>query len=458
MNNLESTFRQNISKEGTKLVRLSKFNIKISILEFVEFISNYRTRLRKHFRGYKEIISYSNKYFYQENLQVMKIRGKPIDEVIKFSYVESTVEDEVYPNSNKKEVDFIISELYKLKEGEKEVSVGIITPHTNQQKLLVELISKLPESDYYYDNLQLKIMTFDTCQGEERDVIFYSMVASEHSDRLWGVFIKDLNNVDVEEDGQIKAQRLNVGFSRGKECLHFILSKPLVNFNGSIGEALRHYSYVLSEAKKEKAVAETDSASHMEPAVLNWFYQTNFWKDNSRIEGRVEFIPQFEIGKYLKQLDPTYSHPNYKVDFLVAYRSENGNEIKIIIEYDGFQEHFKDIDVINEYNYQNYYSDDDVYRQKVLESYGYKFIRINRFNAGENPVDTLNQRLAHMVNGKPNGNSLLHNIHTTIEGLQNGKMRECPKCKEVRNEPRILEIPSSSKDMEDSAGNVRDRK
>lgn len=91
--------------------------------------------------------------------------------------------------------------------------------------------------------LQLKIMTFDTCQGEERDIIYYSMVASPHSDKLWGVFIKDLSNVDIEEDGQIKAQRLNVGFSRAKECAHFVLSKPLEDFNGSAGEALRHYQY-----------------------------------------------------------------------------------------------------------------------------------------------------------------------------------------------------------------------
>jgi hypothetical protein len=127
--------------------------------------------------------------------------------------VQPTEEDEVYPNTNAKEVEFIIVELQKLKEeGTRSRRVGIITPHTNQQKLLVERINLLPERDYYLEKLKLKIMTFDTCQGEERDIIFYSMVASEHSDKLWGVFIKDLASVDIEEDGQIKAQRLNVGF------------------------------------------------------------------------------------------------------------------------------------------------------------------------------------------------------------------------------------------------------
>lgn len=429
LHTLEQSFRRNVSNETTKLVRLSKFNIKTSILEFFAFISNYETQLKKHFRGYKEIISYSNKFFYQEKLQVMKIRGKAIDDVLKFSYVEAGKEDEVYPNANIKEVEAIIAQLRLIKEEEQDVSVGIITPHTNQQKLLMEQINKLPERDYYFDNLKLKIMTFDTCQGEERDIIFYSMVATKDSDKLWGVFIKDLKNVDIEEDGQIKAQRLNVGFSRAKECMHFILSKPLDDYNGSIGDALRHYFYVLEEAKKERSVAETDARSQKEPEVLNWFYQTGFWKKNNEA---IEFIPQFEIGKYLKQLDPMYSHPHYKVDFLLVYRDARHKVHNIVIEYDGFQEHFKDTEVVNAHNYKDYYSDGDVYRQKVLESYGYKFLRINRFNVGENPIKTLDDRLARLVRDEPSDNSVLNSIHMTVEGLQNGAMKECPKCKEIR--------------------------
>ena len=430
LSGLEGSFKKHVSTEATKLVRLGKFNIKTSILEFFEFISNYNTQLIKHFRGYKEIISYSNKFFYTDSLQVMKIRGKVIDDVIKFTHLEPTAEDEIYPNTNMKEVEFIIEQLRDLKDRDVRMSVGIITPHTNQQKLLVEKINLLPERDYYFEELNLKIMTFDTCQGEERDIIFYSMVASKHSDRLWGVFIKDLSKVDIEEDGQIKAQRLNVGFSRAKECMHFILSKPLDGFTGAIGDALRHYLYTLEEARKERDVSEVDARSKKEPEVLNWFYQTNFWKNN---KDRVEFIPQFEIGKYLKQLDRTYTHPAYKVDFLLVYRDERQKEHKIVIEYDGFKEHFGDAEGVNEYNYGNYYSDDDVYRQKVLESYGYKFLRINRFNAGDNPIETLNNRISQLVKPDPIGNPLLQNIHETIEGLQNGNIKECPKCKEVRS-------------------------
>ena len=364
-------------------------------MEFFEYIVNFTTQLTKHFRGYREIISYSNKYFYKNSLQVMKIRGKAIDSVLKFTPIEHDGIAELIPNTNKLEIDFVISELQKIKDNNEYLSVGIITPHTNQQKLFMETISKSKDSDYFFDKLQLKIMTFDTCQGEERDIIFYSMVATKESDKLWGVFIKDLSTVDIEEEGKIKAQRLNVGFSRAKECMHFVHSKTIDEYTGSIGQALVHYDSVLENAKKEISPDDVDPKSPMENAVREWFYETSFYKEN---KDSLELKAQFKIGEYLKQLERTYNQPNYVVDFLLIYNDTDENtEHKIVIEYDGFQEHFKDLDTINEFNYKNYYSDQDVYRQKVLMSYGYKFLRINKFNLGSEPVQTLNLRLNNIV-------------------------------------------------------------
>lgn len=431
LNGIDNSFRKNVSKEGTKIVKLQKFNIKTSILEFFEFISNYNTQLRKHFRGYKEIISYSNKYFYQDSLQVMKIRGKPIEEVIKLHFVEQN-ESLGIPNTNINEVKYIINELLSLKKNNITASVGIITPHTNQQKLLLEEIRKIQESSYFFDEMRLKIMTFDTCQGEERDVVYYSMVATKEEDHLWGVFIKDLNLVDIEEDGKIKAQRLNVGLSRAKETINFVLSKPIDEFSGSIGDAIRHYQYTLEEAKKEHSPEETDQKSGMEKEVLNWFYQTTFWKQNMN-NGSTELLPQFEIGKYLRQLDGNYNHPNYKVDFLLVHKDSENKEHKIIIEYDGFDAHFINPDEVTKYNYQDYYSEGDLYREKVLESYGYKFLRINRFNIGENQVETLNERISSLVKERQLTNGFLENLHNRVNAIRNGQLKECPKCKQLRS-------------------------
>ena len=397
--NLKEVFLKNISTETDKLVRLEKFNIKVSILDFLGFINNYQTRLVKHFRGYRELISYSNKFLYKGSLQVMKVRGIPVSSVLKFTQVKHDGLEEVVKNTNVPEIDFIVSELRALKEQGKKCSVGIITPHTNQQRLLYEKISDLPESEYLFDTLKLKIMTFDTCQGEEMDIIFYSMVATEAEDKLNYVFITDLNNIDLDDDeGKIKAQRLNVGLSRAKECMHFVLSKPINQYTGTAKEFLQHYSNTLLEGQAELDSNAVDKKSQMEPLVLDWFYQTKFWEEN---KGAAEILPQFELGKYLKQLDKSYEHPNYRVDFLLVYDDNNGAQHKIIIEYDGFLEHFGDsMEMVDGSNYQEYYSPEDVYRQHVLEGYGYKFIRINKFNLGDNPISTLDSRIQEIVKKK----------------------------------------------------------
>ena len=44
-----------------------------------------------------------------------------------------------------------------------------------------------------------------------------------------------------------------------------------------------------------------------------------------------------------------------------------------------------------------YYSDKEVEKEKILESYGYQFLRINRFNLGQDPTVTIDQRLSELV-------------------------------------------------------------
>ena len=399
LNRLREVFIDTISDESTKLERLEKFNIKTSILDFFERISNYNIMLRKHFRGYREIISYSSKHFYDDGLQAIKIRAKPIEDVIRFTHIDHDGRAEIVENRNQLEIEAIVAEVERISRDEPDSTIGIITPHTNQQKLLVDAFSKHPDSEKLQKQHRLKIMTFDTCQGEERDIILYSMVANPASDKLWGIFIKDRKSVDLEEGGQIKLQRLNVGFSRAKERMHFYHSKPIEDFAGSIGEALQFYSKTLADAHLVPDASTTDPRSPMERKVLHWLQETAFFRAN---QWAIELQTQFPLGEYIKQLDKRYSHPKYVVDFLLVYTDAEKKQHKIIIEYDGFEFHFQDFGEVNEFNYAEYHTEDDVYRQKVLESYGYNFLRINRFNVGKDPVETLDRRLHALVKKKTN--------------------------------------------------------
>jgi very-short-patch-repair endonuclease len=424
-------FCRAIAPHTDTMNRLRMFNIKVSVLEFIERISNYNALLKKHFRGYPELISFSSKTFYQGQLQAVKIRGKRIEDVIRFTHVVADGRAEAVKNINSPEAEAVLKELRALAESDARPSVGIITPHTEQQALLVQLVNRQADAERLNEALDLKIMTFDTCQGEERDVILYSMVATGISDKLAYVFPKSLDNVE-EVDHVLRLQRLNVGFSRAKEQIHFFLSKPVEEFSGAIGKALQHFESVLQQARTAPGPADTDPKSPMEKKVLAWLNQTQLVQ---KFGHYVEIDAQYPIGEYLRQLDPTYQHPNYKVDFLLKI-SSGDKSVSIIVEYDGFKEHFTDLDEIDASNYGIYMKPEDVERQKVLESYGYRFLRLNRFNLGKDPVRTLDERISRMAqealqSAKPH--PLVDEVKQQTDGLANGEMRQCSVCHEVKS-------------------------
>ena len=69
----------------------------------------------------------------------------------------------------------------------------------------------------------------------------------------------------------------------------------------------------------------------------------------------------------------------------------------------------------------------------MLEGYGYRFLRINRFNVGRNPDrdsrSTSFSNCSSTVRGRI-GHS--ESAHSAIQGIQKGELKECPKCKELR--------------------------
>lgn len=433
---LQSYFAREVSNEAAMLERLSYFDVKRSILEFSQMCSNYSIMLRKHFRSYQELISYSSKTFYGGQLQAIKIRGVPLNEVIEFTNVSDLNETIVSTRStNQTEAEFILNKCLEYLEDEKSPTVGIITPYTEQQTLISRMVANHAKYQELKSKLQIRVMTFDSCQGEERNVIFYSMVATNDSDTLNYIFPPNLDNAEELIEDKLKIQRLNVGFSRAQEMIWFVISKPIDNFKGSIAQALRHYSLVLNT---HKATAEdTDPLSLMESKVLDWLYKTEFYQF---YEEELEVLPQFPIGDYLKQLDPTYKHPSYKVDFLVTYTSEKGI-VHIVIEYDGFEYHFKQDSEIDVGNHERYLNDSDIERQYTLESYGYKFIRINRFNLGKDPIKTLSDRLYRLINqhfdNKPN--ELVASLQNQASSLLNKSAKQCPICKQIKQHDQYFD-------------------
>lgn len=373
-----------------KRVRSQVFDVTVSILDFFQYVTNYDCLLKKHFRGYPELISFSSKYFYDGKLQTVKVRNKLIDDVLEIRQIEHDGKLEVEGNINALEAEEIVRELESLCEQKEAPEVGIITPFRDQQKFILGQIDRSEKRELIYKTLKAKVMTFDSCQGEERDNIYYSMVATKEKDKLSSVLgMKFEDHMDPEEN--LRLQRLNVGMSRAKEKITFITSKPVNEYTGNAHKILSHYENEIKHAKSAPDPSSTESP--MEKKLLKWIQDTSFHQKN---KDSIMLDTQFSVGEYLKSIDPTYNHPNYRTDFLMLYKDKEGKDNNLIIEYDGFEEHFghfKDRDQVNEFNYAYYYSDKDIEREKILENYGYPFLRFNKFNLGKDPIETINNKL-----------------------------------------------------------------
>lgn len=427
LSDMEMYFRRNISDASDRIERLKQFDVKKSVLDFFKLVANTEIMLKKHFRGYQELISFSSQNFYGGQLQAIKVRSKPLTEVLRFEVLDHDGRTEKHRNGNAIEAEFIRAELRRMIDEGIKQSVGVITPFREQQEALSRLLFGDAYSDRFQSDLKLKIMTFDSCQGEERDLIIYSMVASRSHDGLNYIFPTSLEDHRDRIEEALKVQRLNVGFSRAKEGMLFVLSKPIDEFKGSAGRAIRHF-YEILNSRATPTGGSTESP--MEEKVLQWVQQTSFYQNH---RDHVELQTQFPLGDYLRQLDPSYKHPKFRCDFLLTYMSAE-SQVRVIIEYDGFAEHFVQRDKVTAYNYEQFYREEDIERQLIIEGYGYKFLRINRFNLGKDPVSTLSDRLFQLIHHASQDhpqNAVVKKIREDAEDLSNKTSKVCIKCDKI---------------------------
>lgn len=389
--------------------------------------ASYTIMLRKHFRSYPELIGYSSSTFYDHQLQAIKVRGRPISEVIRFDQIDAQGKAATRA-TNQAEADFIEEQLIELLGRPSPPTVGIITPFREQHTLLTKKLFGHARAPEFEKTLRLKVMTFDSCQGEEREIIFYSMVATRGQDALNYIFPVALTNAQENVEEKLKMQRLNVGFSRAQETVWIVHSMPIDEFRGSIGGALNHYRTTLK--KKEVLASTTDQSSPMEAKILGWLQATSFVSSQP---DTVEIVPQFPIGDYLKQLDPLYEHPAYRVDFLLTCETAKG-VVSIVVEYDGFEYHFDGGSAVNVGNHARYLKDGDVERQLTLESYGYRFLRVNRFNLDKDPVATLDERLIKLmqVATGETTTAIVERLREQAAGLVSKELKACSRCGEIR--------------------------
>jgi len=363
--------------KNTYLERLdSHVDASQSVLSFAKIFANCELTLHKQLHAPSELTQYLNARVYGGNLRSLRARHLPLNETIQFDVLKDKALDSGF-FTNIAEAKYIVQELHNMKESGFEGTIGIVALYPQQAALIQKEIDESVINDWFRAH-DVRVMTFDTAQGVSRDYVFYSLVASGTADlSAYGKF----------SDASIRASHakhaLVAGFSVPAVTARFVMSQPIESFSGELATTLQAYQAVVASGSAKPTGSTTDILLPAQSLVPQHFYATKFYGKHA---DKVRLITHFSSGDYLKHLAPNYRHPAFKVDFLVAF-----GEQRLIISFDEFKEHFlsgssKDA--------ATYMSSDELYAQKQLESLGYGFIRLNKFNLGHKPVDVLDAMLA----------------------------------------------------------------
>jgi superfamily I DNA and/or RNA helicase len=213
------------------------YGTEFSFFDHAKFFCDGVTVLREHFRCMPEIIEFSNRHFYAPDgkglyplKQYSENRLEPLAIVFcSNGYTEGRGARII----NEPEANHIAETIEKLVEDENYngKTIGVITLQGNQQASLIEklLLKRIGEKEFH--KRKIVCGNSSSFQGDERDVIFLSMVtAHNHRSRA----------LTRPED----KRRFNVAVSRAKEQIwlfHSVQLDDLSNTNDLRYKLLDHF-------------------------------------------------------------------------------------------------------------------------------------------------------------------------------------------------------------------------
>ena len=327
--------------------------------------------LREHFRSVPEIIEYSNKTSY--NNQILTLRDSS-SSILKPAIVEYKVDGKRENKVNKVETETIVNliEACLSMEEYKNSSFGIISLLGDEQAELIQNLIVKRISAVDIENHKILCGNPASFQGDERDVIFISLVDSSEEN-------KTLRLVGDGIEGATR-KRYNVAVSRAKDQLWIVHSIDKNNLKeGDLRKELFEYIDSVKENTFEKTIDEHRVISEFENEIIKYLLEKNYTVKQ-----------QLRVG-------------SYDIDIVAIY----GNK-KIIIECDGKNSNCSQEEIII-----------NLAEQEVLERCGWEFIRVRASQYFRNPDKAMKELILQLEdkgiypNNKENHsneNELLNNI------------------------------------------------
>lgn len=361
-----------------------------SLLDLARFKYN-KVMLNFHYRSaYEELIAFSNFAFYDGKLYVSPNTIKPTMPPIEVHKMENAV----WTNrANQDEAECTVQLIKRIfKERKHNETIGVITFNTNQRDAIDDLLDKECEKDPDFasiysteilrkkdgEDIGLFVKNIETVQGDERDIIIFSMGYAKNKD---GKFIQNfgwLNQIGGEN-------RLNVAVSRAKKKIHIVVSfdpsdlktDGLKNKGPAILKNYLNYAFAVNEGNKDKqkrildelvlnnrlAQKEETAAISKEMVLVDENFELNKTPEKTVEEGQYRF--QLEMEKFLSDHGYSFDRNVGIGGYVIDYAIIDNNEYILGIECDSHL-----------YSNPSTVRERDYYRQKYLESRGWKIYRM----------------------------------------------------------------------------------
>ena len=319
------------------------FNGKTSVYDIAKASGFKPLMLTEHFRCLPEIIEFSNQLSYNGKI-------KPLRDASGVNIKPSVIECRI-PNAyktprktNEIEAEYIASIICSCVEDEnyQGKTIGVISLLGQEQAYEIDRLLQTNLDPREYENRRIQCGTASQFQGDERDIIFLSIVEGP-SEKGGPVRL-------LSEDGRndMTRKRYNVAASRAKDQMWVVHSlNPEIDLQPDDIRLrlIRHAINPSIDRNEERLeIAESDFEKQVMNTLLNQGYKV---------------IPQWKVGAY-------------RIDMVIEY-----GDNRIALECDGEKWHTQD-DLSN-----------DLKRQAILERLGWKFIRIRGSAYYKNPDETM---------------------------------------------------------------------
>lgn len=340
---------------------------KESLLEMSK-VKYTKKMLKFHYRSeYKELIEFSSRAFYDNQLffaskNILVEESKAIEVIdVKDGYWTSE-------NNNPEEAERVVALVKEiLSKRKNNETLGIITFNVKQKELIQDLLEDSEDesilNEMNRENLEnnsdesLFVKNIENVQGDERDIIIFSIAYAKNSEGRIRAQFGLLNQTGGEN-------RLNVAITRAKKKIYIIKSIQAseLNVNQSNIGPLRFRQYLQfceyvhnrNQELKENLLNSINDFKKVENSQYKDF--------DSPFEEEVYNLLESNLPQGY-QLATQVDQAGYRIDIAIYDKSKN--EFILGIECDGHQFHSKPEDIERDY-----------YRQIYLESRGWKIHRI----------------------------------------------------------------------------------